>query len=135
MFRKDLLRRLEDIFGFEKTTFNDPGDTYEQDTLFVAIENVATRMSRANGGRETARVTGRLVVFSQGDRLPYGFFMKALERADGDLKKPLFFSDEIDVTESPARLINLHERQISFVFLYDSQYDPNQGQLTSVEFC
>ncbi len=133
MFRKDLLRRLEAIFQFDKTTMLAASDAYEQDTLFVEILSSRSRVSGANGGTETARVVGTLIVFSQEDRLPYGFFTKRIEQAAADLKAPLFFYDiDVDDVESPARLQNLHERRTSFLFLYDSQYDPDRGSLTSL---
>lgn len=133
MFKKDLLRRLEGIFGFEKTTMLAPDANYEQDTLFVELVSARTRVSGANGGTETARVTGTLVVFSQDDRLPYGFFSKRIEQAAPDLTKPFFFFDiDVDDVESPARLQNLHERRTSFIFLYDAQYDPDRGTITTL---
>lgn len=133
MFRKDLLRRLEAIFQFEKTTMLASSEAYEQDTLFVEIISSRSHVSGANGGRETAKVKGTLVVFSQDDRLPYGFFIKRIEQAAAELKAPLFFFDiDVDDVESPARLQNLHERRTSFQFLYDSQYDPDRGSLTSL---
>lgn len=133
MFRKDLMRRMEAIFGMDKTTMLASSETYEQDTLFIEILSSRSRVSGVNGGRETARVIGTIVVFSQEDRLPYGFFIKRIEQAAAELKAPLFFYDiDVDDVESPARLQNLHERRCSFQFLYDSQYDPDRGSITSL---
>lgn len=134
MFRKDLQRRLEQIFGIEKTTFLAPSDEFEQDTMFIDVISSSPRLSNASGGRETAKVSGTITVFSQDNRLPYGFFNKAIERADPELTNPLFFFDiDTDIGSSPARTQNIHERRVSFVFLYDAQYDPNRGELTSLE--
>jgi len=135
MFRKDLMRRLEAIFQLDKTTMLASSEAYEQDTLFVEILSSRSRVSGANGGRETAKVTGNIVIFSQDDRLPYGFFTKRIEQASAELTKPLFFFDiDVDDVGSPARTQNLHERRTSFIFLYDSQYDPDRGSLTNVTF-
>lgn len=131
MFRKDLKRRLEAIFDFKKSTFNAPSESYEQDTLFISVQNAKCSV-KAN--REVAYVNGVITVFSQGDRLPYGFFKKRLQSASGDLTKPLMFEAETDDDQSPARLQNIHERRVPFVFLYDAQFDPSQGELTSLEF-
>lgn len=133
MFRKDLIRRLELIFGMPKTTMLAASDSYEQDTLFVEILSSRSRTSGAAGGSETARVVGSLLIYSQEDRLPYGFFAKRIEQAPADLKAPLFFYDsDVDVVDSPAREVNLHERRTNFTFFYNSQYDPDRGQLTSL---
>lgn len=134
MFRKDLMRRLEAIFDMP-TTMLASSTSYEQDKLFVEILSSRSRTSGANGGSETARVIGSLSVFSQEDRLPYGFFIKRIEQAAPELTKPLFFYDiDVDDVESPARLLNLHERRTSFQFFYDSQYDPDRGSLTNTTF-
>jgi len=134
MFRKDLERRAKEIFQFEKVTYLAPSDTFEQDTLFIRIHNARTRVSGAEGGREHAKVNGSFLVYSQGDRLPYGFFAKRVENALPTLTKPfLFMNMDTDNPESPARLQNIHERVVDFVFLYDSQYDPDKGELDSIE--
>lgn len=134
MFRADLKRRLEGIFDFEKTTYNAVSEEYEQDTLFIEIAYSRSRVSGKDGGRETARVGGTIVVYSQDNRLTYGFFIKRIEQAAAELKAPLFFYDiDVDDPASPAREINIHERRTSFVFLYDSQYDPDKGSLTELD--
>lgn len=133
MFRKDLKNRMQKIFGLGKTTFLDPTELFEQDTLFIQISQARGRMSRGGGGRETARVVGSIVIYSQNNKLPFGFFNKRIEQADPELTKNLFFYDlDTDDPESPARRQNIHERRCGFMFLYDSQYDPNQGQITSL---
>lgn len=134
MFRKDLQRRLEAIFQIEKSTLLAPSLQFEQDTLFIQIDQANPRVCSKDGGRETAKVVGSLTVFSQDNRMPFGFFTKAIERADPELTRPFLFLDiDVDLASSPARVQNIHERRTSFVFLYDSQYDPNRGALTSIE--
>lgn len=133
MFRKDLMRRLETIFE-TPITLDAPSDDYEQDKIFVEITYARPRISNANGGREIARVVGSLIMFSQGDRLTYGFFSKQIEKSAGAVRAPLFFYDiDVDDPASPARLMNIHERRVSFVFLYDSQFDPDKGSLTELD--
>ncbi len=133
MFRSDLTRRLEGIFGID-ATFDEVSDEYEQDRIFIEVEVSRSRVSNANGGIETARVVGSIVVYSQANKLPFGFFSKKINNADPELTKPLFFYDiDVDLPDSPARLMNIHERRTSFVFLYNSQYDPSKGELTSLE--
>lgn len=135
MFKNNLQKRFERIFGFSKVTFLAPDyEAPEQDTLFIEITAVKPRMSTGNGGRETATVNGAAIVFSQDNRLPFGFFAKRVEQANVDDTKDLFFQTEEDLAASPARLQNIHERRVPFVFLYDSQYDPDRGELTDLEF-
>lgn len=132
MFRKDLERRLSEIFGFDKTTFDAfKPDTPEQDTLFISILHARSKVG--DKSRETARVSGDLVTFSQIGKLPYGFFAKKIERASVDAKRGLnFYEIDVDIQNSPARFRNIHERRCSFVFLYDAQHDPARGTLNSL---
>ncbi len=135
MFQKDLQARFQRIFQVPNTTFNAPDfNAPEQDTLFIEILTVRSRMSASDGGRETARVLGAATLFSQNTRLPYGFFAKRVEQARSVDTKGLFFETEQDVAASPARMINLHERRLPFMFLYDSQYDPDRGEISEIDF-
>lgn len=132
MFRKELEKRLKNIFGFRKISFDAPSESFEQDTLFVDISEVRTN---AAPGKASAYVRGSLSVFSQNDKLPYGYFNKRLQTASASLTKSLFFYDiDTNVLNSPARMQNISERRTSFVFLYSEQYDPNRGQLTQVNY-
>lgn len=132
MFRKEMGEKLKEIFGVKKVTFDQPGESYEQDTLFVEIEECLTRASH---GRATAKVTGSVVIFSERDKLPYGFFAKRIAQAPGAATRDFFFFDtDVDALNSPARLQNISERRSRFVYLYSAQYDPNNGQITSVDF-
>ncbi len=133
MFKADLKARFDRIFDVDNTTFEAPqADTPEQDVLFIEILDCRPRMSAANGGRATAKVIGAVVMFSQANRMPFGFFSKRIEQADHADTKNLIFEHEIDIPNSPARMQNIHERRLGFTFLYDSQYDPSRGELTSM---
>jgi len=132
VFRKDLEERCKAIFGFKKVTFDAPSDAYEQDTLFIEVDNCRSNTSR---GVANAYVGGAFVTFSQVGKMPYGFYNKKIKEAGAELVRPLFIYDtDQNINSSGARMQNLEERRTRFVFLYSAQYDPNQGQLTSVEF-
>ena len=131
MFRSELKEKLKDIFGFKKVTFSAPSESFEQDTLFVEIESANTRPSK--GKKVYAKVSGNLVVFSHGAKLPFGFFSKRIEQADAELTSNFFFFDlDQNALNSPARLQDISEIRGKFVFLYSAEYDPNQGSLTSL---
>lgn len=128
MFKKDLLGKLKRIFGVSKTTFNAPDyEAPEQDCLFIEIESVRPRMTNKAGSQETAIVNGKLILFAQADRAPYGFFAKRIARADASDVRNLFFEREDSPPSSPARFQNLVELNVTFTFLYDAQYDPERG--------
>lgn len=131
MFRKTLQEKLQKIFGFEKVTFDAPSDAFEQDVLFIEVNQPRTRTSE---GMVYARVTGQLVVYSQDNKLTYGFFNKRIALAPHALTKDFFFYD-IDTNQesSPARLQNITERRASFVFFFSAQFDPKLGELTTLE--
>ncbi len=131
MFKKEMQEKLKDIFGVKKVTFADPGDSFEQDCIFIQVQEC-----RSNVGppRATAKVTGNIIMYCQIEKLSYGFFNKRIENAAPDLSKNFFFFDiDVDALNSPARIQNISERRTSFVYLYSAQYDPNQGQLTELE--
>lgn len=130
MFRAELSNKLSLIFGLKNISFDAHSDSYEQDTLFVEVEH---SNARACEGVIHAKVVGSLVMFSQLDKLPYGFFNKKIQSAPHDLTKDIYFY-EIDVSppNSPARSYNLSEKRTRFIYLYSAQYDPAQGALTSI---
>lgn len=130
MFKRSLENNLKELFQFKKTTFDAPSDKFEQDTLFIEINDVKPRITQ---GKAIAKVVGTLIVFSRANRFPYGLINKRIGQMDPELSKKLFFYDiDVDVATSPARLQNIHERRTSFVYLYSDQYDPNQGDMTSL---
>lgn len=132
MFRKEMQDKLKAIFGVKKVTFDEPGDSFEQDCIFVEI---LESQSNTGQGKATAKVSGALVMYSQNNKLPFGFFNKKIQQADKSLTKNFFFFDiDVDAQNSPARLQNISERRANFIYLYSAQYDPNQGSLTSVNF-
>ncbi len=132
MFRNEMKDKLKAIFGVPKVSFDEPGESYEQDCLFVQI---LESQANTGQGRARAKVLGAVMMFSQKGKLPFGFFNKRIQNADKSLTKDFFFFDiDVDAQNSPARLQNISERRASFIYLYSAQYDPNQGQLTSISF-
>lgn len=132
MFRADLKDKLENIFGYRKTTYLAPSDQFEQDTLFIQIDESHPRVRQ---GFAMAKVLGTLTVFSQAQKFPFGSLSKKIEQADAALTAPFFFFDiETEVANSPARFVNITERRTRFVFLYSETYDRGEGDLTSVDF-
>ncbi len=140
MFRKQLEADARAIFGVKKTTFLavDPASP-EQDCLFIEAHSVSTR---AHGkDRFSGIVKGALVMFSQEGRLPYGFFGKAIEKAPQSITKSFFFEQENDVsaksltgvTTTSASIQNLHERRVGFTYLFDTQYDPDRGEMNELD--
>lgn len=131
MFQKDLKSKFEKIFGFKKTTFDEAGES-EQNVLFIEITDC---VSRVQNGKVYAKVNGEIVVYSHLKDLPFGFFNKRIQGADKTLTKGLFFFDiDTNVEKSPTLSQNLSERRVKFLFLYEEQYDPNQGEITSLNF-
>lgn len=136
MFRSELQEKLSAIFGLRKTTFDAPSvnssnGSFEQDTLFIEINESNSRVTE---GRAYAKVLGSLVVFSQMDKMPFGFFAKKIQQANHSLTKDFFFFDiDLNPVSSPARLQNITERRVRFVYLYSAQYDPAHGLITSLE--
>lgn len=132
MFKKDLGDALLQIFGMKKVTFSHPSEgSFEQDTLFIDISKCT---SRTGYGKAYAKAEGSITVFSQQEKFPFGYLNKRIQQADPELRKDLFFFDiDQDIASSPARIQNISERRTSFIYLWEGEYDPNQGELTSLE--
>ncbi len=126
MFEKALKDKLTRIFDLDKVTYDLPSTSQEQEACFIAVEKAPCKIL---DGRQMARVTGKLHVFASLDKLPYGYFTKKIAEADWADTKDLFF---FDFEENRGTFRNITERSLGFVYLYDSQYDPNVGELTSV---
>lgn len=130
MFEKELQDKLSQIFLFKKTTYDAPSEAFEQDVLFIDIERANSRIMQ---GKAVSRVEGMLTVYS--NKLQYGYFNKKIQMADFSLTKDfLFFDMDLSPATSPARIQNISERRARFIYLFSGQYDPSQGELTSVEF-
>jgi hypothetical protein len=127
MFEKSLSEKLKKIFDFKKVTFSTPSDSQEQETLFINVERANSYIKE---GRQISRVNGKLTVFANSDKLPYGYFSKCLEKASALDTKDLYF---FDLEENAGTYQNISERSMGFMFLYNSQYDPEIGSITSLE--
>lgn len=132
MFKKEMQAKLKTIFGIEKVTFDEPSESFEQDCIFIEILDCK---SNTGQGIATSKVRGNLSIYSQKGKLPFGFFNKKIQQADSKDTGAFFFYDvDVELQNSQSRLIDIAERRASFVYLYSGQYDPNQGQITSLEF-
>lgn len=128
MVEKALERAFKEIFQVKKVSFNQPGESGEQDCLFIEVEKTQYTF---RDGREVAKVTGNAQMFGQNSEVTFGFFAKAIAKAKPTWTAPFFF---YDFEENTKRQINLVQRALSFVYFFDSQYDPVTGKITSVNF-
>jgi hypothetical protein len=126
VFRAELSETLKRIFSLKKATFDAPSESAEQDCLFIEVERALTS---AQPPYQRATVSGKIRVYSTTDKLPYGYFSKKIQEADAEDTRNFFFHS---FEENSGRLGNLCERTISFVYFYRGQYDPDQGEITSL---
>lgn len=126
MFEKDLEARLSRIFGLKKVRYDAPSEAMEQEILFVQIE---TAHPKIKDQKELARVTGKLHVFATHEKLPYGYFAKSIDSASPEDVAPFFF---FDFEENDGKFLNVAERSLSFVFLFNSQFNPAVGTMNQI---
>ncbi len=126
MFEAALSEKLKTIFDLKKVSFNLPSDAQEQETLFIEVDKANCKIKDK---LQIAKVTGKIRVFGNQDKLPYGYFVKKIEAA-GELASDLFF---YNIEENAGTFQNITERNMGFVYFYSGQYDPNVGQITSLE--
>lgn len=127
MVEASLQEKFERIFRIGKVTFDKTSESKEQEAVFVEIEN---SRSSLKDGLEVARVQGKILIRADANKLPLGFIIKSLGRADPADTKSLYF---FDFEENAGQYSNIVERSASFVYLYSNQYDPAIGEITSVE--
>ncbi len=128
MFEAALKEKFLKIFNVKKVTYDQPSDSQEQECIFVEIEESRNTIK---DGRALARVTGNGVMFGNNAKLPFAFFSKHIAQADSDDTKDLFF---FDFEKNTKRYQNIVQRSFSFIYFYDAQYDPDTGEITSIEF-
>lgn len=127
MFEKTLQDKFKKIFGVSKVTYDQPSDSKEQECIFVEIESSKNVIK---SGRALAMVTGSGMMFGNAEKLPFGFFSKAIKNADDEDTRDIFFLD----LENNSRVFrNIVQRGFSFIYFFDSQYDPKVGSITSVD--
>jgi hypothetical protein len=128
MFEKSLQSSLKKIFDLDKVTYDSPSESLEQECIFIQVES--SRNSIVDG-RQIAKVTGKIKVYAQSEKLPYGYFSKKINGADPQLTYGFYF---YDFEENKLGTNNLCERSISFVYFFDSQFDPDVGTLNELQF-
>jgi hypothetical protein len=126
VFEKELKARLSRIFKLKKVTFDLPGENPEQECLFISVGQAIIRKKDA---KATCRVTGRISVFGNSEKLTYGFMSMAIAEAESEDTRPFYFSE---MEENSGRIVNIVERSAQFTYLFDSQYDPSIGTLNEV---
>lgn len=127
MFEKELEQKFQQIFGVKKVTFDAPSSMKEQDCIFIDIENADNFFEDK---KCKSKITGNAFMISRNTKIPFGFFQKAIDKADADLTKDLFFYDlEVNTT----RYRDLVQRGFSFIYFFSGQYDPDVGTINSAD--
>jgi len=127
VLENELKEKFKKIFAVRKVTFDNPGESQEQECLFIEIEDCK---SAIKDGVEKHKVTGNAVFFANADKMPLGYFSKRIKQADHDDTKDLFF---FDFESNSRRNLNIVQRGFSFVYFSSAQYDPKVGEITSID--
>lgn len=128
MFENSLEEKFKKLFKVKKVTFDQPSESREQDVLFLEVDDPNFTIK---DGRAIAKIMGSAQMFGRNDSLTFGFFQKAIQEADNDLTKDLYFYD-VDINTKYYR--NLVGRSFSFIYFFDSQYDPDIGNIDELTF-
>lgn len=128
MFEQELADKFKRIFDFKKVTYDDPGESNEQEGLFINVESPHFVIK---DGVAKARIEGQAYVFANTMKLPFGYFSKAIAKANpADTRKLFFF----EIEDNTPRYRNIVQRGFSFVYFFSGQYDPDLGNIESVTF-
>lgn len=115
------------VFKPIKISFGQPSDIKEQECLFINIEETQVRFKKK---LKRYRVEGKCLMFAQADKMPVDYFATHIFEMPKALQARFFFS-EIDANTKYYQ--NLVQRDVSFVYFYETEYDPNTGTIESVE--
>jgi hypothetical protein len=127
MFEKSLQEKFKSIFDLKKITYALPSESQEQECLFIQVDRSRNTIK---DGKQIALVEGKLRVFGNSEKIPFGYFSKCIQRSSPDLTKDLFF---FDFEENAGTYQNIVERSLSFIYFFNSQYDPALGTITSID--
>jgi hypothetical protein len=128
VFEKQLESKFLKIFNCKKVTFDQPGQSQEQECLFVEIE-IAKNIVK--DGQVISKISGSASMFGNNDKLTFGYFSKRIAKSDPDDTKSLFF---YDIESNTKRFQNIVQRGFSFIYFFNSQFDPETGSIDSVTF-
>lgn len=128
MFEKQLETKFLKIFNCKKVSFDQPGQSQEQECLFVEIE-VAKNIIK--DGQVISKISGSASMFGSNDKLTFGYFSKRIAKSDPEDTKSLFF---YDIESNTKRFQNIVQRGFSFIYFFNSQFDPETGSIDSVTF-
>lgn len=130
MFKKALTESLSKIFVVDDVTFDAPQkETREQNVLYIDVVSATTN---AQHGSVSGIVKGDIYMYAPNDKLTFGYFNKAIHRANKDdpaVTQPFFFHQ---MDQSGEYYGNLVERRCSFEYQYNVQYDPEAGRITDI---
>lgn len=127
MFEAELKAKIKRIFDLDKVTYDQVSESMEQECSFIELDEANYSF---RGVSYTGRVTGRIRVFAQGDKLPMGYFQRKIQEADYSDTQHIFF---YDIESNTGIMNNLKERSMSFRYFFSGEYDPNLGTITSIE--
>lgn len=119
----NLQKSFLEIFKVPKVTFDQPSAKQEQGCIFIEIEEAVPTI---RDGREIYRVTGAGSMFAPNNKLPIGFFGKAIHEARPEVTRHFFFED---LEQNIKTFQNLVQRSFSFVYFFSGQYDPEIGNI------
>lgn len=127
MLESDLRQKFKDIFGIENIKYSLPGESQEQECLFVNVESIKTRFK---DGFTNSMVQGSVTYYANSDKIQLGYFAKRVALASNELTKNFFFGD----FESNSKTYgNIVERSFTFTYFFNSQFDPKIGTITSLD--
>lgn len=127
MFENSLKEKFETIFEISKVTYDQPGESKEQECLFINVEKC---LNKVVDGHFYCRVRGKGFVFAQAGKIPFGYFSKKINKSDPALTKDLHFSE---IEESENLYENIVQRSFTFVYFFNSQYNPVVGNIEDIE--
>lgn len=127
MFENEMSEKLKRIFKVKKISYDEPGESGEQEVLFIDVE---TSDNRVRKGKAIAKVMGSCSMIMPANKLSFGFFSKAIQEADPSDTKGFFFSD---FESNNKRYQNLVQRSFNFIYFFSGQYDPKVGTITTLD--
>lgn len=126
MFEKELADKFKAIFDVKDVSYDNPGESQEQEKLWVSVETPKFTFADK---KVKAIVTGSAIMFGRNDALTFGYLSQCISKASNALTKDLFFSD---FESNTLRFRDKVQRGFNFTYFFNSQFDPDVGTIESV---
>lgn len=130
MFKKDIEKRLFDIFGLDRIIFDAFNLGKEQEALFVDIDNIKDYVQ---AGKMCFIVDGRIAICAISEKHKYGWVHGRIELADFKVKAPFIFGRDESQIKFSHNNNDYTKYEVPFTYMYSCEFNKIKDFIESAE--